>query len=169
VISTSIIRQDTDYAIRALLHLAGEDTFVSGQELARRCKLPVSFTYKIMRRLVHAGVASSRAGRAGGFTLARKPAEIALTDIIEAVQGAVNVRPCVVDPELCVNSNLCLVSCQWIELQESISRFFEQTTLGSLQSAMRSAGPQAPSPEACGRPRHDPRPGAPPGLRKTSP
>ena len=138
MIGASIIRRDTDYAIRALVHLAGEDTFVSGPVLARRCKLPGSFTHKIMKRLVRAGLVRSRAGRAGGFTLARKPAQIALADVVEAVQGSVNVRPCVVEPRLCSNSSLCDVSRQWIELQESINRFFEQTTLDNLLSLAKA-------------------------------
>ena len=134
MISTSIIRRDTDYAIRAMLHLAGAESFVSGPVLARRCELPLSFTHKIMKRLVHAGLASSRAGRAGGFTLARKPAKIAMAEIVEAVQGSVNVRPCLVEPSLCPNSKLCRVSRQWLELQAGINRFFEQTTLDDVWS-----------------------------------
>ncbi len=139
MIGTSILRGDTDYAIRALIHLAGAEGFVSGPVLARRCTLPASFTHKIMKRLVHAGLVTSRAGRAGGFKLARKPAKITLADVIGAVQGMVNVRPCVVDPGLCANSALCHVSSQWLELQANINRFFEQTTLDGLQVAIQLA------------------------------
>jgi len=128
----SIVRTDTDYAIQALAHLAGEDTHISGPVLAQRCDLPASFTHKIMNKLVRAGLVTSRAGRSGGFELARTPAEIRLSDVVEAIQGPVTVRPCVVEPSMCSKSDHCTVSCRWRELQENIIQFFQETTLADL-------------------------------------
>lgn len=134
-----IIRRHTDYAIRALLHLADSDgQTLTGSGLAEYCDIPLSFAYKVLKMLGRADIVVSRRGRPGGFRLSRRPEDVSLRDVVEALQGPVSVSQCVLDPSVCDRSETCPVSATWSELQHDMVRFFEATTLADLQQ--RAAG-----------------------------
>jgi len=83
-----------DYALRASLELASlGDGHVKAEALARAQAIPLRFLEQILLDLKHAGLVASQRGAEGGYWLARPPAEIALADIIRAVEGPLaNVR-----------------------------------------------------------------------------
>ena len=68
-----IIRADTDYAMRALVHLAsqGDGCPIGAKVLARECDIPEDYAYKLLRSLTKSGLTESHMGMQGGFTLAR--------------------------------------------------------------------------------------------------
>ncbi len=136
-----IIRRHTDYAIRTLLCLAEEDgEILTGQRLAESCDVPTSFAYKILRKLAEAGIVDSRRGRPGGFRLSRRPEDISLREVVEAVQGSVSVGRCVQDPGACDRSRGCPVSPKWDELQRRIVGFLEGTTIADICAWPEAAG-----------------------------
>lgn len=131
-----IIRKETDYAIRALLHLArAEGRQTRCAEVAQSCDIPKSFAYKILGRLAGAGLVVGRAGRAGGFRLNRSPKRITLRHVVDAVQGPLAVSPCLVDPAACSRRKGCPVAAKWVTLQRSIVNFLGHTTLDDLAGA----------------------------------
>ena len=134
-----IIRRDTDYAIRALLHLAlAPEEAISCAELAEASAIPKSFAYKILKKMAKAGIVASRSGRAGGFRLNKSPKRIFLREVVETVQGPVTVSRCVLDPTACARSDDCPVSVEWGRLQDGIVRFLKQTTLQDLLRSLAS-------------------------------
>jgi Rrf2 family protein len=82
----------TDYAVRAMLTLAaaGQDT-VTGQALAAEQQLPQKFLEAILTDLRRTGLVRSRRGPIGGYALARPPSEIAIGEIVRAVDGPLAV------------------------------------------------------------------------------
>ena len=78
-----------DYATRALLVLAQADpgTSVKGESLATAQDLPVKFVENTLVELRRAGLIASQRGPDGGYRLARPANEIALADIIRALEG----------------------------------------------------------------------------------
>src|SRR5580765_191026 len=83
-----------DYALRASLELAtGTDAHVKAEVVARAQSIPQRFLEQILLDLKHAGLVSSQRGAEGGYWLARPAAEVALADVIRAVEGPLaNVR-----------------------------------------------------------------------------
>lgn len=131
-----IVRRHSDYAVRMLLCLAAdEDRVISCGELARSSDLPKPFAYKILRKLVSAGMISARDGRAGGFRLRKKPEKVCLYHVIKAIQGPLVVSQCVVDAKACKRRRTCPVSPKWCELQKTIIAFLEGVTLRDLLAA----------------------------------
>ena len=125
-----IIRQETEYAIRALLSMIFlRGVSVPCGRIAEVCDIPSSFAYKVLHKLVEASLVRSDAGRGGGFQLARPPKKITLKQIVEAVQGPVEVRDCVLDPDACGRGEDCPLSGQWARLQASIASFLDGKTL----------------------------------------
>ena len=128
-----IIRRETDYAVRALLYLAGsESQSASCRELADACDIPQSFAHKFLKKLATASVVTCRVGRAGGFQLNRPPERITLHDVLNAVQGPVSVSRCARDPKACPRGPRCPLSAQWRTLQDNLVGLLDDTTLTDL-------------------------------------
>ncbi len=83
------VPQTVVYAIHVLLRLAEhpEGSTVSCMKLAQQGKMPERFLLQILRDLAKQGLLQSTRGGGGGFALVRRPDEISLLEIIEAVEG----------------------------------------------------------------------------------
>ena len=83
------ISAKTDYALRAAIELAAADGGgpLKGERIAAAQDVPLRFLENILAELRHAGVVESRRGAEGGYLLARPPDQIALADVIRAVDG----------------------------------------------------------------------------------
>lgn len=133
-----LIRRETDYAVRALLHLVGAgERYVSCTELARSCDIPSSLSYKVMGHLRSAGLARSRGGRTGGFRLRRSPARISLREVVKVMQGPIRVSRCQARKGACAFQVTCPLSRKLAELQRSVTDFLAETTLGDLAEAVK--------------------------------
>jgi Rrf2 family protein len=87
----------TDYALRAAAELArasAEGTGpVKGEWISEAQGIPKKFMENILHDLKRAGIVRTRRGASGGYWLARPAEEIALAEIIRAVEGPLaNVR-----------------------------------------------------------------------------
>ena len=78
-----------DYALRAAVELAALDSSepVKGERIASAQGIPLRFLENILGELRKAGIVESRRGVEGGYLLARPAADIALADVIRAVDG----------------------------------------------------------------------------------
>jgi Rrf2 family protein len=131
-----------DYAVRAMIHLAclPDGRMAMRSEIAEAQGIPSSFMAKILRSLVRAGLLRSSRGVNGGFALARGAAEVNLLEIVEAIEGSLNVSACVPDPGCCPLSCECPAAPVWFHVQESIQQILEGTSLETLVSTRRRNG-----------------------------
>ncbi len=86
------ISAKSDYGMRALLVLAAahaEDPtrLVKGEAIATDQGIPVKFLEGILRQLRQAGLVSSQRGAEGGYQLDRAPGQIAVADVVRALDG----------------------------------------------------------------------------------
>ncbi len=83
--SGSLITQTSEYALRAVVHLAQQpDGPSAAQEIAEATRVPVGYLQKILRMLSRAGILNAQRGAGGGFSLAKVPSAIAVLDILAA-------------------------------------------------------------------------------------
>lgn|SRR5690606_14494724 len=79
------------YAVRALFDIAfyneGRPTQV--KDIAERQSIPPRFLEQIFQDLKRAGIVGSKRGPQGGYSLARRPVEIRLGDVIRALEGPI--------------------------------------------------------------------------------
>ena len=64
----------------------GKFEFISTQQIADKLNIPTSTSSVILRRLKKAGLIEAREGVNGGVRLAKRPDEITVLDIFEAVE-----------------------------------------------------------------------------------
>ena len=136
-----------DYAIRSVMYIASmpEGRPVLRSEVARVEKISPSFMAKLLRLLVRGGVLKSSRGVHGGFILAKEAAEISLLDIIEAMEGPIQLVPCLPDASKCEHSPRCPASSVWEHIQEQMTLVLGDTSVENLISTWRRNGrPVAP-------------------------
>lgn len=78
------------YAVVALAELARTgDTPVPIGQVAERRGMPVQFLEQLFSTLRRAGILTSHRGAKGGYTLARKPEDITVLEVVQALDGVV--------------------------------------------------------------------------------
>ena len=131
---TEIIKKDTDYAMRMLTELARNDgkSPVAAKKLAVAGGVPEDFAYKILRKLTKAGLAAGSMGSRGGFKLGKKPKDIALIDVLSAIQGPVTVRKCCLALDCCERQSECEISKAMSSIQNNLTRSLQKITLTDI-------------------------------------
>lgn len=104
------------YAIRALIHLAGETN--SGPVLARSIaegeNIPQQFLSKILHSLSKRGLVVSTKGPGGGYQLAKLANQISVHDIAEVIDGPIELDDiCALGLDKCSDSQSCPIHRQW--------------------------------------------------------
>lgn len=83
---------------------------------------------KIMQRLVKANFLYSNRGPSGGFLLKRKPEDITILSIYEAIEGPVDPTGCPMEQKVCPFSK-CLMGSIVKKAEDEIISYFRKQTL----------------------------------------
>ena len=139
------ISRKIEYGLRAMLYLASqpEGALVPFREIAERMNVPSEFMAKILKKLVKEKLASSTRGSLGGYALARPPSQITFLDVIEAMEGKVQVNLCAEHSNACSLGTDCTMTEVWQLGQQRMLEVFRHARLDRL--AMRGLGKQQPA------------------------
>lgn len=87
------ISSKSTYAIIALIDLAGyyNRGLVKIKDIVERCKIPRNYLEQILNLLSKCSIINGVRGNAGGYVLSRNPDAIALLDILEAIEGRLQI------------------------------------------------------------------------------
>lgn len=127
----------TEYGLICLIHMAQDhaDGWVTIRQIAAKEGYPVAYLEKILQALRQAGLVTSRHGSQGGYELARKPSEITLRQIVEALEGAtfeVFCEPQVREDIVCNHICLCGAKPIWRKTKDLLDRFYDSISLEAL-------------------------------------
>ena len=88
------ISAKADYAVRAAVELAAaaDEKPVKAERIATAQEIPLNFLENILGELRHAGIVRSHRGAEGGFRLAKPADQLAIADVIRAVEGPAGQR-----------------------------------------------------------------------------
>jgi len=136
-----VLNQATDYALRMSLFLAkkGSGDITDATAICAEERIPRRFLFKIIRDLIKMGIVKSIRGRNGGFMLGRKPEDITLYDIIEAVEGPIVLNHCLIDPSRCNKdaTEYCIVHEELEKLRKELINKFQSINLKILVEGAR--------------------------------
>ena len=123
-----------DYAVRAMLALAAGKSgqVTTGRDIAEQMAIPVAFLPRVMADMVAAGLVRSTTGRSGGYVLARSAEEIALLEVIEAVEGDSRRTTCVLRGGPCGQDGHCQVHDVFFAAQDALLERLRGVTLAAL-------------------------------------
>jgi len=129
-----------DYAVvvmtAAARHCGGSR--VSAGQLAEETRLPAPTVQKLVSRLSAAGLLRSTRGVGGGLQLARPPAAITLADIIEAVEGPIQLTACIEEGRHdCTLEEGCTIRPHWPVVSAALRGALAQVPLTQLVEQAR--------------------------------
>lgn len=85
------LKASTDYALRAVIYLAMKGGVVSSKKISEDIAVPRDYLIQLSQLLRNAGIIEARAGKNGGYVLAKDPSAISFLDVVNAIDDG--VRP----------------------------------------------------------------------------
>jgi Rrf2 family protein len=128
------ISAKSDYAIRAMAELAvaSEQGAVKAEQISIAQDIPLNFLLGILRELRNSHLVRSQRGRDGGYVLSRPAAQIALADVIRAVDGPLaNVRDLSLT-DLSYPGAAASLREVWMAVRGSLREVLENVTVADL-------------------------------------
>ncbi len=124
----------TDYGVVALSKLAlCRDDVTTATQLAADTGINQPTIAKLMKQLAHTGMVNSHRGANGGYTLARPADEISVSEIIEALEGPIELTACVDGSEACCSvESSCPMRGNWNQVNFAIRTALENISLADM-------------------------------------
>jgi len=123
-----------DYAVRVMIHLAGlpPGTRASRSQLAAAAECPEQFLSKVLQGLTRAGLMVSHRGNTGGFELPDKHRSATLLQVVESIEGPIQLNSCLTDDQSCSRRGWCPGHLVWAEAQRAMLDVLRSTSLQDL-------------------------------------
>lgn len=121
------------YGVKAMVDLAihyGEEP-VSIKVISSRQKISEYYLEQLFSPLRKVGLIKSIRGAGGGYVLNRAPEDITIYDIIEVLEGPVEISTCL-DEDKCTNIDCCATRIVWKKIKNSIDEVTKSITLRDI-------------------------------------
>ena len=141
----SIISKKARYALHGLAYIA---EFSDGEPVpfnkilrylrvyAQRLTLSPGYIAKVFQDVSRAGLTVATPGPRGGYRLARRPEEIRLIEVVEALDGPVGSECCLLSVGECQQQSTCAVRKIILEAELTFYGFFQNETVASMAHKM---------------------------------
>lgn len=123
------------YAVTAMLDLSlnSDKGPVSLLEISERQSISLSYLEQLFSKLRRQGLVKSMRGPGGGYSLSREPEQIAISNIIMAVDENLDVTNCGNANAGCNEDNKrCLTHNLWMDLSNRIQTFLDDISLQDM-------------------------------------
>lgn len=120
-----------DYAVRAGAELAAAEPteWLNAERIGTAQQIPTAFLLNILAVLRAKGLVESRRGVEGGYRLARPASDIAVADIIRAIDGPLaNVSGTLVE-DMHYTGSASALRDTWVALRATMRTVLEEVTL----------------------------------------
>jgi len=107
------------------------------KEIAKKESISLKYLEQVIIPFRSAGLVKSVRGSKGGYSLAKPPSEVFLNDLVEILEGPINLTECLRDPKVCQKSASCVTREIWEEVSEAIYRIFHSITLEEMVNRKR--------------------------------
>lgn len=135
------ITRQTDYGIVLMTRMASEaERIFSAPELASEARLPLPTVSKILKLLARGSLLASHRGINGGYSLARDPGQVSVSEIIAALEGPIAVTECIDDsPGECEQVSFCPVHSNWNRINQAIRQALDSISLAEMAQPLPEA------------------------------
>ncbi len=132
-----VIRRNTDYTIRAMVYLANcsSKQAKSARTIAQSEGIPYELACKLLQRLEKKKLVESSMGAQGGFRLKKRPSAINLMEIIETIQGPLELNRCLMNLKACERVVQCPIRKKLAKMQKELNNELKNTRLCDLITA----------------------------------
>jgi Rrf2 family protein len=124
------------YGTRLMLNLAynynnGNEAVIL-KSVSDNEEISIRYLEQIVIPLKISRLVKSIRGAGGGYTLARHPSEIKVSEILHALEGSCCLVDCIEDPDYCDRIPICASYEIWKEASRLLRDYFESITLQDL-------------------------------------
>ena len=124
------------YGTRLMLNLAhnynnGNETVIL-KSVSDNEEISIRYLEQIVIPLKIGRLVKSIRGAGGGYTLARHPSEIKVSEILQALEGSCCLVDCIEDPDYCDRIPICAPYEIWKEASRLLQDYFDSITLQDL-------------------------------------
>ena len=128
-----------EYAVRCVLYLSMQEIGrkVPKKEIASAMDIPGSFLAKVAQSLAKARIIHIHQGSGGGYTLARRPGDVSLLQVVEAVEGEIFLNACIMSPDMCPRSPECGVHKVWSRARDRLRETLAEVDFDQLSHHAR--------------------------------
>ena len=122
------------YGVKAMFCLATEygDEPVSIKSISEKQNITVAYLEQLFAPLRKAGLIISIRGAQGGYKLAREPKDITVAQIMDVLEGPIEVSECLEDESKCSNLDCCATRSLWAKIKNSIDNVTQNVTLQDM-------------------------------------
>ncbi|HNU69589.1 MAG TPA: Rrf2 family transcriptional regulator [Myxococcota bacterium] len=135
------------YATRVMLYLVGRGRGdpVRISEISTAEAIPQNYLEQLLVRLKVNGFVRSVRGARGGYVISCDPASVTVMDILEAVEGPIQLAPCI--RETCTRGVTCVTRGLWREASDAMNDVFRSYSLQSLADRVKEIETQSREPD----------------------
>ncbi len=126
-----MISQTAEYALRAIVFLAGQDEPQTTQQIAEVTRVPAGYLSKVLQSLAREGLVHSQRGLHGGFTLTKPPKRLTVWEVIDAVDPIQRIRSCPLGLKS-HGANLCPMHRRLDDAMAGVEKAFRRSTVAEL-------------------------------------
>ncbi|WP_315165741.1 Rrf2 family transcriptional regulator [Metaclostridioides mangenotii] len=122
------------YGLKAMFVLALEQDKgpIPLKLIANRQNISMQYLEQIFSALKKANLVKSVRGAQGGYLLAKNAKDITVGDVLNVLEGPVSISECMLDEDICENSNTCVTKGVWEKIKKGIEDVTYSITLQDM-------------------------------------
>lgn len=128
------LTKKTEYGLQLMVYLAKSlnQRPISLKQIAKEKKLPYRFLSQVASKLKKAGLVKTKEGIDGGYSLSKSPKKITVAEILEALEGPIELVECLKNEASCPWAGMCGQKRMFAQLKGSMKKVIEAHTLADL-------------------------------------
>jgi Rrf2 family protein len=129
------LSKKVEYGLIAIRHIAAAHCVSSAKEISDRYGISHDLVAKVLQKLTKAGLIMSQQGVNGGYTLARKAADISITNVINAIEGTASggIVQCMTnDDTICSIYDNCTIKNPLGKIQYNLHQVFNTMKVSEI-------------------------------------
>ncbi len=117
-----------------MIHLASlrRGTRTSLPEMVEAVGVPEHFLSKVLQMLARRGLIQSHRGASGGFELTADARTVSILDVVEALEGPIQLNVCLGEHGTCGRKGWCPAHRVWVEAQEALVAVLRRASIADL-------------------------------------
>jgi FeS assembly SUF system regulator len=126
----------TDYAVVLLARMAlAPEAKVTAAQLASLTAVPEPTVAKILKELAKSGLIEATRGALGGYRLTRPGHAVTVRQVIEAIEGPIQMAECLDDGSTCCTTQKqCPLRGQWGPVNDAVTQALDGITLADMMA-----------------------------------
>lgn len=122
------------YGLKAMFELSlnQDNGPVPLKNIAKKQNISEQYLEQIFASIRKSGLVNSVRGSQGGYLLAKSPSDITVGDILIVLEGPVSLSDCLVDEDICENSDICVTKVVWEKIKKGIDDVINSITLQDM-------------------------------------